>query len=154
EFRRVLFRSEYENMLIEELISELLQPRINSTFLRYNPPFKNFSLNYHFMDRSVSLLKIEFDTNKTDKIKQKVQRALTLLKGIMSQITEEDLIKAKTTLLKRQIKKDTVSSSVLASRYRNHFVRGNAIPNKKYELKLIIEILNRSEEHTSELQSR
>jgi len=134
---------EYENMLIEELISELLQPRINSTFLRYNPPFKNFSLNYHFMDRSVSLLKIEFDTNKTDKIKQKVQRALTLLKGIMSQITEEDLIKAKTTLLKRQIKKDTVSSSVLASRYRNHFVRGNAIPNKKYELKLIIEILNK-----------
>src|SRR5690606_34420801 len=88
-------------------------------------------------------IRIGFNSDNRTEIKEKVLKALTVLKTISSGITEIDLGIAKTNLLKKHSIEDTLRSSILASRYRSHFVNGNAVPSQKYEVKLIDEILNK-----------
>ncbi len=137
---------DYKSKLLQELYWMILSSRSQYLIEQFRPAFSEFTTKYNANSLAggqinVSLMTVEFEKSDKDYVKRKLFEAFKAYKVMHSFITETEFSKAKTKLLKQYLNTISSDGSLLAERYRDHFVKGKAAPNPKLEINIVTNLL-------------
>ena len=139
-------RADFKNLILQRLYQHLVEEKSERFEDSFNPLFSDFSSQYANDELAggqiqVTSMKVKFNSENDLKQKnRKIYNALIAWKRIHQGITDSELHQAKLQLL-QEYSNNSFSSSSLAYRYRNHFIKKRYARDPKEEMTMIAGIL-------------
>ncbi|MDX1718592.1 MAG: insulinase family protein [Salegentibacter mishustinae] len=139
-------RADFKNLILQRLYQHLVEEKSERFEDSFNSLFSDFSSQYANDELAggqlqVTSMKVKFNSENDLKQKnKKLRNALIAWKRIHKGITDSELQQAKEQLI-QEYSNSTFSSSALAYRYRDHFIKKRYARDPKEEMTMIAGIL-------------
>ncbi len=140
-------RADFKNLILQDLYQHLVEEKSERFEDSFSPLFSKFSSQYANDELAggqiqVTFMEVEFKSgNDLKQQNKKIRNALIAWKRIHTGLTDSELQQAKLQLLQEYSNNNSLSSSYLAYRYRNHFIKKRYARDPKEEITMITEIL-------------
>tara|TARA_R110002050_G_scaffold85907_1_gene183118 strand:- start:464 stop:3349 length:2886 start_codon:yes stop_codon:yes gene_type:complete len=143
---RLKTEADYREMLLQQLYLTMVGTKGKQLNQQYNPPFSKLSMNFRAnsiggQQINATSITIDFESDTSKHIKKQLVDALIAWKRMHIGFKESALSKAKEMIFKDIFDSQFLSSSWLAVKYRNHFVKGMAAPGLEEEKKIVSKLL-------------
>lgn len=140
-------RSDYKNLLLQDLYKKIVSERSKILLQQYDAPFSQYIPTFNNNASSngkinLSEMEVALTTKDTNELKKKFIRVVRAWNSMNANFSEKELKNAKAEVIKDLAFNSMNASRDLAIKYMDHFVKGTSAIDPKEESRMISQLLS------------